>query len=82
MVSAQRTSSAVASSAPRAQREKRGFRGLQVDYLEWKLDLLPGVGVELIEVDFGKIDLSQIYVKPGTVLDLDDVAFLESKIAL
>jgi hypothetical protein len=79
MVSVQHTSSTTSSRSPR---ERRGFHGLHVDYLEWKLDLLPGVNVELIEVDFGKIDLSQIYVKPGTVLDLDDVAFLESKIAL
>lgn len=58
------------------------LKGLSVDYLEWKTELRPGVSVELIEVVSGKIDLSQLYVKPGTALELDEVEFLEAKIAL
>ena len=56
--------------------------GLHVDYLEWKAEMLPGVGVELIELIDGTVNLSELYVKPGTVLDLDEIEFLESKIAL
>ena len=55
--------------------------GLHVDYLEWKAEMLPGVGVELIELVDGTINLSELYVKPGTIA-LDDIEFLESKIAL
>jgi hypothetical protein len=61
---------------------QQGFMGLHVDYLEWKAEMLPGVGVELIELIDGGINLSELYVKPGTVLDLDEIEFLESKIAL
>lgn len=50
--------------------------------MEWKVDLLPGVTVELVELRPGAVDLSQLYIKPGTILELDDVEFLESKIAL
>jgi hypothetical protein len=56
--------------------------GLQIDYLEWKAEMLPGVSVELIELVSGSVNLSELYIKPGTVLDLDEVEFLESKIAL
>lgn len=49
--------------------------------MEWRLDLLPGVSVELIELSPG-VDLSEIFIKPGTMLELDDIDFLESKIAL
>ena len=56
--------------------------GLVVDYLEWKTELRPGVSVELIEVVGGKVDLSSLYVKPGTALELDEIEFLEAKIAL
>ncbi|MBA3819472.1 MAG: hypothetical protein H0X17_11310 [Deltaproteobacteria bacterium] len=56
--------------------------GLVIDYLEWKTELRPGVSVELIEVAGGKIDLSALYVKPGTALELDEIEFLEAKIAL
>lgn len=56
--------------------------GLVVDYLEWQTELRPGVSVELIEVVVGKIDLSALYVKPGTALELDEIEFLEAKIAL
>ena len=59
--------------------QQQGFMGLHVDYLEWKAEMLPGVGVELID---GTVNLSELYVKPGTVLDLDEIEFLESKIAL
>ena len=59
-----------------------GKRGLTVDFLEWKADLLPGVSVELLELVPGAMDLSEIYIKPGTILELDDVELLESKIAL
>jgi hypothetical protein len=62
--------------------QQQGFMGLHVDYLEWKAEMLPGVGVELIELVDGGINLSELYVKPGTVLDLDEIEFLESKIAL
>jgi hypothetical protein len=58
------------------------INGLVVDYLEWKTELRPGVSVELIEVVVGKIDLSALYVKPGTALELDEIEFLEAKIAL
>jgi hypothetical protein len=61
--------------------QQQGFMGLHVDYLEWKAEMLPGVGVELIELVFGTVNLSELYVKPGT-LNLDDIEFLESKIAL
>ena len=61
---------------------QQGFMGLHVDYLEWKAEMLPGVGVELIELIDGTVNLSELYVKPGTVLDLDEIEFLESKIAL
>lgn len=61
--------------------QPQGFMGLHVDYLEWKAELLPGVGVELIELVYGTVNLSELYVKPGT-LNLDDIQFLESKIAL
>lgn len=56
--------------------------GLHVDYLEWKAEMLPGVSVELIELVEGTVNLSELYIKPGTVLDLDEIEFLESKIAL
>lgn len=56
--------------------------GIEVDYLEWQADLLPGVSVELIELSGGQIDLSELYVKPGTALELDELEFLEAKIAL
>lgn len=56
--------------------------GLGVDYLEWHTGLRPGVSVELIEAVGGKIDLSELYVKPGTALELDEIEFLEAKIAL
>jgi hypothetical protein len=56
--------------------------GLFVDYLAWNTELRPGVSVELIEIVPGKIDLSQLYVKPGTALELDEIEFLEAKIAL
>lgn len=59
-----------------------GIRGLHVDYLEWKAEMLPGVSVELIELVEGTVDLSELYIKPGTILDLDEIEFLESKIAL
>ncbi len=59
-----------------------GIAGLRVDYLEWKLDLLPGVSVELIEMADNQVDLSELYIKPGTALELDEIEFLESKIAL
>ena len=62
--------------------QQHGFKGLHVDYLEWKAEMLPGVGVELIELIDGTVNLSELYVKPGTVLDLDEIEFLESKIAL
>jgi hypothetical protein len=56
--------------------------GLVVDYLEWKTGLRPGVSVELIESLGGKVDLSELYVKPGTAIELDEIEFLEAKIAL
>jgi hypothetical protein len=62
--------------------QQEGILGLHVDYLEWKAEMLPGVGVELIELVGGAIDLSELYIKPGTILDLDEIEFLESKIAL
>jgi hypothetical protein len=58
------------------------FGGLEVDYLEWKFDLMPGISVELIELADSQIDLSELYIKPGTALELDEIEFLESKIAL
>jgi len=61
---------------------QQGIQGLHVDYLEWKAEMLPGVGVELIELVDGAVDLSELYIKPGTILDLDEIEFLESKIAL
>ena len=64
-----------------AKNEKCGIPGLAIDYLEWQVDLLPGVSVELVEIVPGA-DLSELYVKPGTILELDDVVLLESKIAL
>jgi hypothetical protein len=60
---------------------QQGFMGLHVDYLEWKAEMLPGVSVELIELVDGTVNLSELYVKPGTIA-LDDIEFLESKIAL
>jgi hypothetical protein len=62
--------------------QQQGIKGLHVDYLEWKAEMLPGVGVELIELVDGTINLSELYIKPGTILDLDEIEFLESKIAL
>ncbi|HEX4418314.1 MAG TPA: hypothetical protein VH165_10470 [Kofleriaceae bacterium] len=62
--------------------QHQGLPGLHVDYLEWKAEMLPGVGVELIELVDGAVNLSELYIKPGTVLDLDEIEFLESKIAL
>lgn len=62
--------------------QQASFVGLHVDYLEWQAEMLPGVGVELIELVDGAINLSELYVKPGTILDLDEIEFLESKIAL
>lgn len=56
--------------------------GISVDYLEWAPNLFPGVSVELIEFVSGQIDLSELYIKPGTALELDEIEFLESKIAL
>ncbi len=57
-------------------------KAVEIDFMEWKVDLLPGVTVELVELRPGAVDLSQLYIKPGTILELDDVEFLESKIAL
>lgn len=68
------------TTTPPAQ--PQGIEGLHVDYLEWRAEMLPGVGVELIEIVEGTVDLSELYIKPGTVLDLDEIEFLESKIAL
>jgi hypothetical protein len=62
--------------------QQPSFVGLHVDYLEWQAEMLPGVGVELIELVDGAVNLSELYVKPGTILDLDEIEFLESKIAL
>ena len=62
--------------------QQQGIQGLHVDYLEWKAEMLPGVSVELIELVEGTVDLSELYIKPGTILDLDEIEFLESKIAL
>lgn len=62
--------------------QQQGLKGLHVDYLEWKAEMLPGIGVELIELVEGTVDLSELYIKPGTILDLDEIEFLESKIAL
>jgi hypothetical protein len=62
--------------------QQQGIKGLHVDYLEWKAEMLPGVSVELIELVEGTVDLSELYIKPGTILDLDEIEFLESKIAL
>ena len=59
-----------------------GVNGLTVDYLEWKTELRPGVSVELIEMVAGRVDLSELYVKPGTAIELDEIEFLEAKIAL
>ena len=64
------------------QGQQQGVKGLHVDYLEWKAEMLPGISVELIELVEGTVDLSELYIKPGTVLDLDEIEFLESKIAL
>jgi hypothetical protein len=60
----------------------RSRPGLEIDFLEWKVALLPGVSVELVEILPGAVDLSEIYIKPGTILELEDVELLESKIAL
>jgi hypothetical protein len=62
--------------------QQQGIEGLHVDYLEWQTELLPGIGVELIELVDGAVSLSELYIKPGTILDLDEIEFLESKIAL
>jgi len=67
---------------PPQPQPQQGIQGLHVDYLEWKAEMLPGVGVELIELVDGAVDLSELYIKPGTILDLDEIEFLESKIAL
>lgn len=56
--------------------------GLVIDYKEWEGELVHGIYVELMDVTEGKADISQIYIKPGTVLELDGLEFLESKIAL
>jgi hypothetical protein len=62
--------------------QQQGLVGLHVDYLEWKAEMLPGVSVELIELVDGGVNLSELYIKPGTILDLDEIEYLESKIAL
>jgi hypothetical protein len=56
--------------------------GVRADFLEWQMDLLPGASVELIEVKPGSVSLSEIYVKPGTILELEEVEQLEYKLAL
>lgn len=56
--------------------------GIRADFLEWQMDLLPGASVELIEIKPGSVSLSEIYVKPGTVLELEEVEQLEYKLAL
>jgi hypothetical protein len=56
--------------------------GIRADFLEWQMDLLPGASVELIEIKAGSVSLSEIYVKPGTVLELEEVEQLEYKLAL
>lgn len=53
-----------------------------IDFQEWAVDFLPGASVEFIEIVPGAVNLSEIYIKPGSVLDLDLVQVLESKIAL
>ncbi len=65
----------------RHDKHESGVPGIELDFMEWRLDLLPGVSVELIELSPG-VDLSEIFIKPGTMLELDDIDFLESKIAL
>ena len=56
--------------------------GIRAEFLEWHLDLMPGVNVELMEVLPGSVSLSDIYLKPGTVLELEEVELLEYKVAL
>jgi hypothetical protein len=56
--------------------------GIRADFLEWQMDLLPGASVELIEIKPGSVSLSEIYVKPGTILELEEVEQLEYKLAL
>lgn len=56
--------------------------GIRADFLEWQMDLLPGASVELIEIKPGSVSLAEIYVKPGTVLELEEVEQLEYKLAL
>lgn len=63
------------------ENRESGIQGIEVDFMEWKLELLPGVSVELIELS-PAVDLSELYIKPGTMLELDNIDFLESKIAL
>ncbi|ACY16837.1 hypothetical protein Hoch_4342 [Haliangium ochraceum DSM 14365] len=46
------------------------------------MDLLPGASVELIEIKPGAASLAEIYIKPGTVLELEEVELLEYKVAL
>ena len=61
---------------------QQGVKGLYVDYLEWRAEMMPGISIELIELVEGAVNLSELYIKPGTVLDLDEIEYLESKIAL
>ncbi len=56
--------------------------GVEADFLEWQVDPLPGVSVELVEIRPGSLSLSEIFVKAGTVLDLEEVEQLEYKVAL
>jgi hypothetical protein len=64
-----------------AERQESEVPGIDLDFMEWRLELLPGVSVELVEIAPG-VDLSELFIKPGTMLELDDIDFLESKIAL
>lgn len=56
--------------------------GVSADFLEWQMELLPGISVELLEIKPGSVSLSEIYLKPGTVLELEEVEVLEYKVAL
>lgn len=56
--------------------------GIGIDFLEWQADFLPGASVELVEMIRGAVSLSELYVKPGTILDLELVQILESKVSL
>ena len=58
---------------------KSTIQGLEVDYLEWKMDLLPGVSVELVEILPQAEDLSELYVKPGMILELDNVEVVRAR---